>query len=383
MSYDDSRVLSWYGGAYYDPPPPPPPEPTTEGGNPPPTPDDWAKARSGNAVARPTRHAGDALVMGRFLPVHSGHARLLGEAMQAVNGKVLVAVAGWRDDFIDARERGQAAQFALQRERLGPLLVAREVGKRGEPDGDSFWAPWVEWLKAQKGAENVKVLVSGDPAAKRFAELAELKFELVDRSLEPMSGTAVRRAPWKYWDDIAPALRTHFTSTVALVGPEGAGKSTLASSLGRHFKTSVAHEYMPDWLRGTGNTMPTREQMGEEVWSGQGGSWRQARPNARRFFIADTDQLTIALWSRRLFGEPIRKEPMRPGFTLLCDDASPWMGPKDRDQPEARKQMVVEFRRLLTGRGWPFAFIEGRREQRFEQAVEHIEKWIRSNPLER
>lgn len=383
MSYDDSRVLAWYGGGYYEPPPPPPPEATSEGGEVPPTTDTWAKAHAAGARARENQHQGDALVLGRFLPVHCGHARLVGHAMQAVNGKVLIGVSSWRDDFIDGRERGQQLQWALPRERIGPLLVAREVGKRGEPDGDAFWAPWVEWLKSTKGAENVKVLVAGEPAAKRFAELAELKFELVDRNELPMSSTAVRRAPWKYWDDIAPGLRHHFTSSVALVGPEGAGKSTLASALGRHFKTSVAHEYLANWVRGTGNALPSADQMSSEVWDGQRTAWNQARGNARRFFIADTDQLTIALWARRLFGEPIRKEPMRPGFTLLCDDASPWTGPKDRDQPEARKQMVVEFRRLLTGRGWPFAVLEGPREGRFAQAVEHIEKWVRSNPMER
>lgn len=376
---DDARA--WYGGGYYEPPPLPP-EATTEGGAPPPPTVDWARPHF-EFGARAVKHQGDALVLGRFLPFHAGHARLLGRALQVVSGRVHVVIADWPDDFIDAASRAYAVADLLPRARSGKVLVAKQVGRRGEPDGDSFWAPWVEWLKAKKELSGCQVLVSGEPTAQRFAELAGLAFELVDRQELAVSGTAVRRAPWKHWDDIAPALRPHFTSSVALVGPEGAGKSTLASALGRHFQTSVAHEYLADWLRGTGNTMPTRAQMEGDVWNGQRFSWNLARGNARRFFIADTDQLTLALWARRLFGSPIRAEPWRPGFTLLCDDASPWMGPRDRDEPEARKQMVIEFRRLLTGRGWPFAVLEGPREGRFAQAVEHVEKWVRSNPLER
>lgn len=377
---DDERA--WYGGGYSEPPPPPPPAPTMEGGLPPPTPAAWAATFT--QVPERKRWEGDALVLGRFLPVHAGHVRLLAHAMQSCTGMLHVGVSTWRDDFIDFSARREALQSCLGGKRYGGTHAANQLGSRGEPDGDAFWAPWVEWVKSQKALGKCRVLVSGQPEAKRFAELADLKFELVDRAEVPVSATAVRRAPWKHWNDIAPNLRApYFTSSVALVGPEGAGKSTLASALGRYFKTSVAFEYLPDWLRGTGNTMPTREQLAGEVWAGQRDSWNQARANAFRFFIADTDQLTIALWARRLYGEPIRFEPQRPGFTLLLDDASPWQGPKDRDEPSARQQMVIEFRRLLTGRGWPFAVLSGPREGRFAQAVEHLEKWIRSNPLER
>ena len=182
---DGDKLHAWYGGNYnYEPPPPPPPA-TTEGGDAPPVPASWAQTHWG-PKDWPGKRPGDALVMGRFLPVHRGHA----------------------------------------------------------------------WLAAE-------------PKAERFAQLAKLEFVLVDRTTVSASGTSIRRAPWKYWNDIAPALRGPFTSCVSLVGPEGAGKTTLARKLREHFKTSLANEYTVDFLRAEGRDAPTKEELAGPIWNGQ------------------------------------------------------------------------------------------------------------------
>jgi HTH-type transcriptional repressor of NAD biosynthesis genes len=376
---DSDKLHAWYGGNYYEPPPPPPPA-TTEGGDAPPVPASWARTHWG-PKDWPGKRPGDALVMGRFLPVHRGHAWLFARAAAAVSGKVQLVVAGTKGDFIDVAVRAGVVQSLIPAPSCGRVVTALEVGRMGEPDGDGFWAPWLEWLSAQSHLKNVTTLVAADPKAERFAQLAKLEFVLVDRTTVSASGTSIRRAPWKYWNDIAPALRGPFTSCVSLVGPEGAGKTTLARKLREHFKTSLANEYTVDFLRAEGRDAPTKQELAGPIWNGQAEAWAQAKARATRFFIADSDHLTLALWSRRLSGTLIKKEPQRPGLTLLLDDATPWLGPKDRDEPAHRQQMVIEFRRLLTGRGWPFHVLDGPREGRFDQAVARIEDWIRTNPM--
>lgn len=376
---DTDEFRAWYGGGYqYEPPPGPPPA-TTDGGVLHPEPMRWASTQW--AAHSPGQRPGDALVMGRFFPVHIGHVSLFARAAAAVAGKLQVVVAGTKGDFIDAGTRALVAAHLVPRSRRGLVVSALEIGRMGEPDGDSFWAPWLEWVASQSHLKNVTTLVAADPKAERFAQLAKLEFVLVDRTTVSASGTAIRRAPWKYWDDIAPGLRGHFTSSVSLVGPEGAGKSTLAKKLREHFKTSLANEYTVDFLRAEGRDAPTVSELDGLIWNGQTEAWAAAKARATRFFIADTDHLTLALWSRRLSGTPIKKEPQRPGLTLLLDDATPWLGPKDRDEPAQRQQMVTEFRRLLTGRGWPFHVLDGPREGRFDQAVARIDDWIRTNPM--
>ena len=377
MSFDDTRA--WYGGGYYEEPPPPPPGATAHGGVVLPDTKTWL-----STVPKPgatQRRAGNALVLGRFLPAHRGHAYLLARAAEAVEGRVYVVVSGSRGDFLDAGLRRDAVQALLPTPKVSEVVVARDVGRSGTPDGDAFWQPWLDWLAQRPRARECTTLVAADPQAERFAQLMKLDFVLVDRTTVGVSGTAIRRAPWKYWDDIAPALRAHFTSCVSLVGPEGAGKSYLARQLAAHYGTSAANEYTVDWLRGTGESTPAFSQLEGEIWNGVREAWRIARHRAFRFFIADTDHLTIALWARRLHDRVIKSEPVRPGLTLLMDDATPWSGPKERDEPEARAQMVVEFRRLLSARGWPFHVLSGPREGRFEQAVKHIDAWVRSNPM--
>lgn len=380
-----TRLLTraWYGGGYYEPPEPPPqpPEPTVEGGHAAGLVREWAQQQRGAAVAGKKR-AGDALVLGRFLPLHSGHVRLLTRATEAVSGVLHVVVAARKSDFLGERAREEAVRESVMATRLGTVTTARDVGQQGEPEDDAFWQPWLEWVRARPALAGCKVLVAGDVKAERFAQLLKMDFVLVDRAEFALSATQVREDPWGLWDHIAPSLRSMFTGSVALVGPEGAGKSTLATQLGKHYGTSVAQEYVRTFLDASGAWQPSAEELRDAVWNGTRTGWARARERATKFFIADTDQLSLALWSLRLYGTFLKAEPVRPDFTVLLDD-HPWSGPKDRDQPEARRQFVEEFRRLLTVRGTPHVFISGPREGRFRQAVEAIEAWVKTKPLAR
>lgn len=362
-------VEDWYGGSYdVTPAGPTPPAAKVEGAQ------AFSVAEWAPLVALVPRGKtpGDALVLGRFLPVHRGHARLLAAAVGHVAGRVHVGVSARSGDLLTPAMRARTLFALLPPAAQGSVAHAQDLGRQGEPDGDDFWQPWLAWLGQQPSLKRCRVLVSGTPSARRFAELAGLEFHLVDRSEVPVSGTAIRADPWKHWDDIAPLLRQHYTRAVALVGPEGAGKSTLGEALRVHYGTRLATEYTPRYLATFGLLRPRREDFAE-LERGVLDGWDAARQGARKLFFLDTELLQLWLWERRLFGDVKERRLVAPALTLLLDDA-PWLGSPERDEPEARRAFVAELRRELEQRGWPYVFISGPREARLEQAIRAVDR---------
>ena len=371
---------AWYGGSY-DPEPSGPvaPVPLAEGGALA-TLFDWVRPQWDTTYRQDHRVPGDALVLGRFLPAHRGHALLISRAAAHVQGKVHLGVAGTTGDFIPPSARSTAVFQLVPREHRGDALQCIDVGAGPVGAGDAFWAPWLAWFRAQPKLAACRTLVAGDPNARRFAELLGLSFLLVDRSELPLSASMIRADPWKHWEDIAPNLRSYFTRTVALVGPEGAGKSTLGKALGAHYRTSLATEYLPRWCRTMGVDVPSVQQLAGEVLEGQLGSLRQARVSARGFCFADTESLSLSLWSKRLHGVPGTWDAAPPSLTLLLEDAAPWLGRKDRDEPQQRLAFFEALRREWSARAWPFVVVGGPREARFGQAITAIDAWVKQRP---
>jgi NadR type nicotinamide-nucleotide adenylyltransferase len=375
---------AWYGGSYgpgpWDDPGPVAPPPRAEGRAGAPV-FDWARPQWDAIFGKGPRVPGDALVLGRFLPAHRGHAVLIARAAAHVQGTVHVGIACTTADFIAPRDRREAVQKLFPFGN-GRALEVSDVGRGPAGEGDAFWDPWLAWFRADPKLAACRTLVAGDPNARRFAELLGLSFLLVDRSELPLSASMIRADPWKHWNDIAPDLRSYFTRTVALVGPEGAGKSTLAKALGAHYRTSLATEYLPRWCQAMGVEVSSAQQLTVAVHGGQLRSIQLARRIAWGFCFADTEEVSLSLWSERLHG--VRgwweAEAEAPALTLLLEDAAPWLGRKDRDEPPQRLAFFDALRREWSARGWPFVVVGGPREARLGQAIAAIDAWVKERP---
>ena len=55
-----------------------------------------------------------------------------------------------------------------------------------------------------------------------------------------ISGRQIRQAPFRYWDYIPTEVKPFFVRTVAVLGGESSGKSTLVNKLANMFNTTSA-----------------------------------------------------------------------------------------------------------------------------------------------
>ena len=328
------------------------------------------------------KREGGALVLGRFYPPHLGHAFLLRVAEQTVAGPLLVYVCGQQDDRLPLEARQHLVEEMVARPR-SRVKLARDVASTRSPDQPEFWKAWADRIRDQVVSMNIRTLFASDPQARELASLLKLDFVLVDpeRRTVPISATMIRQAPWEHGSFIHPDARDAFTCSVVLLGPEGAGKTTLSQTLAKHYSTSRAPEFVEYWVSKRLGKTPERSDF-EELAQGEREILKTARQGSRRFFVADTDLISLMLWKQRLCGVMDRAlvTPQHLGDLYLVLDDAPWSGPAHRDEPASRGAFVQSCMEAVRAQGRTPILISGPRSSRASAAMQAIDAWARTNP---
>jgi NadR type nicotinamide-nucleotide adenylyltransferase len=181
-----------------------------------------------------------------------------------------------------------------------------------------------------------------------------------------VSGSAIRRNPHAWRDQIAPSIYADFVQRVCLLGGESSGKTTLARELAGRFDTSWVPEYgRQRWEEQDGRLLYddllqiARTQLSQE---------RELAERARRWLFCDTSPLTTLLYCRELFG---RAEPElerlaghRYDHIFLCAPDFPFAQDGTRRDDAFRHRQHRWYLHELSARGLPFTLLEGDLERR-------------------
>ena len=68
------------------------------------------------------------------------------------------------------------------------------------------------------------------------------KVELLDRTFNPISGTACRENPIKYWKNITAPFRAYFSHNILIAGTASEGKTTLTRDIGKYYGIPYSYE---------------------------------------------------------------------------------------------------------------------------------------------
>jgi HTH-type transcriptional regulator, transcriptional repressor of NAD biosynthesis genes len=315
------------------------------------------------------------LVLGKFLPYHAGHAHLIRSARAQVD-ELVVLVCSIRSEPIPGELRHGWVREAHPDCRV--VHVAEEVPQAPEDD-PSFWPVWVD-LIARYAGEVDEVFTSedyGDELARRVGA----RHVCVDRErrVVPVSGTAVRADPMAMWDHLPPQVRPYYVRRVAVVGPESAGKTTLAESLAAALDTAWVPEFGRAFTDGRDARTLTLADFetiarGQIVWEDE------IAQRANRVLVCDTELHTTCTWSDMVAGE---RPPWLTGaarerrydlFLLLLDDV-PWIDDGTRVLGDRRREHLRRLEHELESAGRRVARIGGG-DERLEAALRAIREAI-------
>ena len=304
------------------------------------------------------------LIVGRFLPPHSGHV-LLVQTAQAMTDDLILAMIVGADDPIAPADR--AAWLA----ELFPTVKVLQFSVAAPGT-----ARWWEALLPQL-VKPVDLVFAGDGEALTLASALGARYIQLDPQYQtvPVRSAEARVDPMASWPFLPAPVRERFAKTICLHGPESTGKSTLAPALAAHFDTLWLPEYGRTYCETFGLALTMADLLA--IGRTHAAMTRAAKRQCNRRLILDTDPLMTAAWADMLFE---RSDTWFDRFSetadlyLLLDIDMPWVDDGTRFfGDEGRRRRFFECsKQQLEKRGLPYVLIGGPAEERLARSIEAI-----------
>ena len=194
---------------------------------------------------------------------------------------------------------------------------------------------------------------------------------------------------------------------IVVIGPESTGKSFLCEQLAQHYNTLWCPEYARTYLTENGKDytyddllliaigqLAMEDAITDEIRSTEF-EYRNSKFEIRNekhstlsiqhstFLFVDTDMYVMKVWCEYVFGkchqfilDSIAERQY--DLYLLCNIDLPWTPDELREYPEEapRKELYNIYKNILTNQQTPWVEISGNYEERFQKAIEGIEKYI-------
>ncbi|MFD7438999.1 AAA family ATPase [Streptomyces sp. NPDC059861] len=351
---------------------------------------------------------GHGLVLGKFYPPHAGHHHLVRTARDHCE-RLTVLVCASSVETLTLEDR-----VAWMREIHPDVLVVGAVDDipvdLQDPD---VWAAHMAVFRAAVPDSVDAVFTSepyGEELGRRFG--ADSVCVDPDRTLHPVSGTAVRKDPVGNWDFLEPPVRAALTRRVVVLGAESTGTTTLAHALADHYRRRGGvwsrTRYVPEYGREYSELKlaELRAERPDAEWSDVTFRSADFPVIARRqaeledeaarvgspVLICDTDAFATTIWHERYMGttSPDTREIAAHGrqhlWILTDHHGVAFEDDGLRDGEHLRPWMTARFVTELSRSGRRTAVVTGPREERLATAVAAVdtllaEGWHLADPL--
>jgi HTH-type transcriptional regulator, transcriptional repressor of NAD biosynthesis genes len=351
---------------------------------------------------RDHRHA---LVIGKFYPPHRGHHDLIRRAAREAD-RVTVLVMGSSFDSIPTAERVAWLRAEHATDQTVDVAGVRCDAPVNIHD-ETVWAAQVGVMRAGARSVNrepVDLVASGEVYGDELARRLGADHFRVDRMLDPINATMIRRDIAGHWDALAHAVRAGLSTRVVVLGAESTGTTTLAGDLVDRYRTrggvwrhtGLVTEFGRDYTEVVWDRQrPDAPTVNDLVWSphdfdviaAEQTKLETAVAGSAPLLVSDTDAFATAIWERRYLGDAARRDPAwahaprlpRRDLYLLTDHVDvPWDDDGRREGDLAiRAEMTTWFEDALTAAGHSWFPVTGTRSGRLQIAVEALDALIR------
>ncbi|EPB0882634.1 multifunctional transcriptional regulator/nicotinamide-nucleotide adenylyltransferase/ribosylnicotinamide kinase NadR [Yersinia enterocolitica] len=347
----------------------------------------------------PRREKKVGVVFGKFYPLHTGHIYLIQRACSQVDELHIILCYDEPRD-LELFENSSMSQQPTVSDRLRWLLQTfkyqknihihsfDENGIEPYPHGWDVWSRGVKKFMNEKGIVPNFIYSSESQDAPHYREQFGIETILIDpeRSFMNISGRQIRRDPFRYWDYIPTEVKPFFVRTVAILGGESSGKSTLVNKLANIFNTTSAWEYGRDYVFSHlgGDEMALQYSDYDKIALGQAQYVDFSVKYANKVAFIDTDFVTTQAFCKKYEG---REHPFvqalideyRFDLVILLENNTPWVadGLRSLGSDRERKSFQNLLEQMLRSNNIEYIHVESADyDERFLRCVELVQQLL-------
>lgn len=328
-----------------------------------------------------TTHPATGWIMGYFEPLHQGHIRLIQHAMGIVEYLHVIILEHSKPNPRYPVTRADKARWLQKVFQPFPFVqIHTYTGKIPHPEGERL-----NHIRRSCAVPEYAKLIA-DESNPWLAQLQPEQY-IALRYHDQYPGDAIRAYPARYWHHIHPIARRNYTRTVAIVGGESSGKTTLVHKLANHFTAGYALEQgrlYVDYALG-GSELALQYSDYQRISIDHAKAIFQATDEALApVTLIDTDFITTQAFCLTYEG---RSDPVVASFaqrirfdhTILLANNTVWIddGMRSLGSKQARSAFQNTLRALYKENGIIYHEIDSSSyEERYKQAVAYIERHI-------
>ncbi|MDC9587755.1 multifunctional transcriptional regulator/nicotinamide-nucleotide adenylyltransferase/ribosylnicotinamide kinase NadR [Xenorhabdus sp. XENO-10] len=350
-------------------------------------------------LAYPMEKKTTGVVFGKFYPLHTGHIYLIQRASSQVDELHVVLC------YDEVRDRelfinSSMSQQPTVSDRLRWLLQTfkyqknihihafDEQGMEPYPNGWEAWSKGVKSFLATKGINPEYIYSSESQDVSRYKEYFGIETVLIDpqRSFMNISGSQIRQAPFRYWEYIPTEVKPFFVRTVAILGGESSGKSTLVNKLANMFNTTSAWEYGRKYVFSHlgGDEMALQYSDYDKIALGHAQYIDFSVKYANKVAFIDTDFVTTQAFCKRYEGKehPFVQamiDEYRFDLVIFLENNTPWVadGLRSLGSERDRKEFQHLLENLLKKNNIDYVCVNSPDyDQRFLRCVELVQQML-------
>ena len=315
------------------------------------------------------------LIIGKFYPPHKGHKYLIDYACSRV--KKLTVIVCENETY---KIPGELRFDWLKKIHPNVEFILYRYNLKDLSDDDTEG-----WAKVTKKIINFKpdIVFSSEEYGYRWAELLGSRHILVDieRKNISISGSAIRKDPYKYWNFLEAPVKHYFLKRVCVLGAESTGTTTLAKSLAEVYHTQWVPEYGREYCEKVLGVKLFEHKWREEeflhIARQQNILEEKYSKSANKILICDTNSFATTVWCERYTGKWSKKvEKISDGrkydLYILTKDDIPFVQDGTRDGRRIRHSMHLTFLKLLKERKEKYIIVSGNHKKRLKTSIDFI-----------
>ena len=318
------------------------------------------------------------LIIGKFYPLHLGHCYLIEKGLAETKHLVVIVCQ-------TSKYKIPASIRASWIRKLYPEVEVKIFKHDVTLDSDSvrLSKKWAHITTDFLGY-SPDVVFSSEDYGKAYAFYMGSKHVLVDKKRNKfnISGTKIRKDPYKYWKYLPPPVKAYFTKRIVVLGAESTGTTTLAKDLAMYYKTAWVPEYGRSYCEGkmflsTGQKWNTKEFI--HIADMQNNVEEEMAGLSDKFLICDTDPLATTIWHRRYVGNKSSElenlvHTNKYSLYILTATDIPFVQDGTRDGERLREWMHRLFLEELKKRKLKYIMVQGGKNERLQNAIAAIKQ---------